>query len=76
MQSENSTSTDSSTTIYKQKKPNNKKKTVKNTDLTRTKNDTLVVLESDINNGNYFFLCTDFINMYNFFVILMNLCQK
>jgi len=49
--SENSTSTDSSTTIYK---PNKKKKTVKNTDFTRTKNDTIVVLESDINNGNYF----------------------
>jgi len=58
VQSENSTSTDSSTTISgtisKQKKPNNKKKTVKNTDFTRTKNDTLVVLESDINNGYYF----------------------
>eukprot|EP00102_Acyrthosiphon_pisum_P019115 XP_016656325.1 PREDICTED: uncharacterized protein LOC107882474 [Acyrthosiphon pisum] len=56
VQSENSTSTDSSTTISgtisKQKKPNNKKKTVKNTDFTRTKNDTLVVLESDINNDN------------------------
>lgn len=54
VQSENSTSTDSSTTIYKRKKPNNKKKTVKNTAFTRTKYDTLVVLESDINNGNYF----------------------
>jgi len=56
-ESENSTSTDSSiillstSIIYKQKKPKNKKKTVKNIDFTRTKNDTIVVQESDINDN-------------------------
>lgn len=55
MESENSTSTDSSTTISgtisKQKKPNLKNKTVKTIAFSRTKNDALVVQESDINSN-------------------------
>jgi len=51
MESESSTSTTISETISKQKKLNIKNKTVKTNAFSRTKNDALVVQESDIN-GN------------------------